>query len=167
MVAPFTNVEDMRAATDMFNRNNCWYKDETGQTCDANPGLMDCQFSSNEPTQYRIGLNFQKQPDGTFKKIFPNGIPWNDKKHKGIYSINPKQKRQCPLAYFAPVLKDFEKGNLFGLGEEDEDCKWEEKMGYICLKPAAAYQAQPHPTGKPPGSSPTGKPPGSSLAPRF
>ena len=144
MVAPFTNEEDMRAASDMFNGNNCWLDDDSGQTCDANPALESCQFSSNEPTLYRIGLNFKRQGDGSFRKIFPNGIPWSDKLHEGLYDINPEQKRQCPLAYFAPD-PDFEKGISFGIGEEDEDCKWEEKMGYICMKPAAAGQARPQP----------------------
>ena len=139
-LASFTNKEDMQAAIDMFNRNNCRYDPNDPENyqydvCDSQPELKSCPYSSGElDVRYNIGLNIEKQADGNFKKSFTNGMPWIEEKHSKLYSRNPEQKWQCPISVFTPDYLDEE--YIFGIGEKSDDCEFEYRLSYICLDPA-------------------------------
>ena len=101
ILAPFDNKEDVQAALDMFNGNNCM----EDNSCDKKPELRNCLYASDVGRTYHVGLNFEKAADGTFIKTFTNGQPWNDKKHGSLYYLNPRQKRPCPLGVLTLFLK--------------------------------------------------------------
>ena len=130
ILAPFTNEADMRAAVDFFNGNNC----HRSKNCQV---LGECKYSSNQPKDYHVGLNFKKKADGVYEKYFSNGEKWDDKKHKSLYFVNPKQKRQCPVGVFFPYIQNFATGMMFAIGENSRKCRIQENVGYMCLDPAA------------------------------
>ena len=139
-LASFTNKEDMQAAIDMFNGNNCRLDPNDPENyqydvCDSQPELESCPYSSDDPTvHYNIGLNFEKQADGSFKKTFSNGMPWNEAEHSKLYFRNPEQKWQCPITVLTPDTLDEQ--YIFGIGEMGDSCNFEPRISYVCLDPA-------------------------------
>ena len=139
-LASFTNKEDMQAAIDMFNSNNCRYDPNDPENYqydvrDSQPELESCPYSSDELNiEYHVGLNFEKQADGSFKKSFGNGVPWVEEKHSKLYFRTPEQKWQCPYGVFMPDTIDGE--YIFGIGEKSYNCEYEPRMSYVCLEPA-------------------------------
>ena len=138
-LASFTNEEDMQAAKDMFNNNNCYLDPNDPENylydvCDSQPELKSCPYSSADmDIQYNIGLNLEKQADGSFKKSFTNGMPWIEAEHSKLYFRNPEQKWRCPYGVFTPDYLD--EKYIFGIGEK-YDCDYEHRMSYVCLDPA-------------------------------
>ena len=139
-LASFTNKEDMQAAIDMFNSNNCYLDPNNPENyqydvCDSHPELKNCPYSSDDPqVEYNIGLNVEKQADGSFKKSFTNGIAWDEATHSKLYYKNPLQKWQCPISVFSPDTQDEE--YIFTIGEKSHSCEFEFRISYICLDPA-------------------------------
>ena len=139
-LASFTNKEDMQAAIDMFNGNNCRLDPNDPENyqydnCDSQPELENCPYSSDDFTvYYNIGLNVVKQADGSFKKSFSNGMPWNEAEHSKLYYRNPEQKWQCPFGAFRPDTQEEE--YVFTIGEKSDNCDYENLISYICLDPA-------------------------------
>ena len=130
----------MQAAIDMFNGNNCRLDPNDPENylydnCDSQPELESCPYSSAElEVEYHIGLNFEKQADGSFKKSFSNGMPWVEAEHSKLYFRNPEQKWQCPFALFTPDT--VEEQYIFGIGEMVYNCNFESRISYVCLDPA-------------------------------
>ena len=129
ILAPFTNKEDMLAAIDMFDYNNC----HLSNSCHIKE-LADCQYSSEVIKTYRVGLNFKENADGVFDMTFSNNVKWDDEKHKSLYYVDPDVKMKCPTASFMPYITNTD--DVFEIREEFGGCEYQEKLAYMCLKPS-------------------------------
>ena len=72
--------------------------------------------------------------------MFSNGVKWNEKKHSKIYKDYNKEYTNCAVTVFSPFLHDYHPYQIINEGIK---CDYNNRFGYICLKPAANDVAEP------------------------